>query len=215
MGRAGFRGAVPLRSSGFRATYNSRAYIPSNGNRFSAGRAPYNPARAGRAGGRDRNRFDRRRREFNNWYSYNYPYWLGYGYPYVIDPGFYDWDDTDSGDSEQPSAYDQGGNGYDQSGAAPAYPLAYPEEGYRSPYQPATAPAAIVTPLPDQPLTVIFKDGRVPVKMQNYMMTATVLTDLDAQHYEQIPLDQVDLAATQWANSAAGVKFQVPSAVRD
>ena len=51
--------------------------------------------------------------------------------------------------------------------------------------------------------------------MQNYMMTPTVLTDLDAQHYEQIPLDQVDEAATRQVNSAAGVYFRVPGAARD
>ena len=47
------------------------------------------------------------------------------------------------------------------------------------------------------------------------MMTAKVLTDLDSQHYEQIPLDQIDLAATQRVNSAVGVEFQIPSVSRD
>jgi hypothetical protein len=67
----------------------------------------------------------------------------------------------------------------------------------------------------DQPLTVIFKSGRAPVKMQNYMMTPKLLTDLDSQHYEQIPLDQIDFAATQRVNSTAGVGFQIPGATRD
>ncbi len=53
------------------------------------------------------------------------------------------------------------------------------------------------------------------MKVQNYLMTAKVLTDLDSQHYEQIPLDQIDLAATLRFNSAAGVDFQVPGASRD
>ena len=75
-----------------------------------------------------------------------------------------------------------------------------------------TAPAP---PQEQQPLTVIFKDGRAPVKVRNYMMTSKVLTDLDPQQYERIPLDQVDVAATQWANNAAGVNFQIPSAGRD
>jgi hypothetical protein len=64
----------------------------------------------------------------------------------------------------------------------------------------------------EQPLTVIFKTGRAPVKMQNYMMTAKVLTDLDSQHYEQIPLDQIDFAATQRVNGSTGVGFQIPGA---
>ncbi len=62
---------------------------------------------------------------------------------------------------------------------------------------------------------MIFKNGRVPVKMQNYMMTATVLTDLDSQHYEQIPLDQIDVTATQRVNSADGVGFQIPGGSRN
>ena len=62
---------------------------------------------------------------------------------------------------------------------------------------------------------MIFKNGRAPIKVRNYLMTATVLTDLDSQHYEQIPLDQIDLAATLRINTAAGVDFKVPSASRD
>jgi hypothetical protein len=62
---------------------------------------------------------------------------------------------------------------------------------------------------------VIFKSGRAPVKMENYMVTAKILTDLDSRHYEQIPIDQIDVTATQRANSAAGVGFEIPGASRD
>jgi hypothetical protein len=47
------------------------------------------------------------------------------------------------------------------------------------------------------------------------MVTAKVLTDLDSQHYEQISLSQIDLDATQRANSAAGVELQIPNASHD
>ena len=67
----------------------------------------------------------------------------------------------------------------------------------------------------EQSLTVIFKSGRAPIEVENYLMTAKVLTDLDSEHYEQIPLDQIDLAATQNFNKAAGVEFQVPGASRN
>jgi hypothetical protein len=53
------------------------------------------------------------------------------------------------------------------------------------------------------------------MKMQNYLMTAKVLTDLDSRHYEQIPIDQIDVVATQWANSAVGVRFEIPGASRN
>jgi len=68
----------------------------------------------------------------------------------------------------------------------------------------------------DEPaLTVIFKSDRAPLKMQNYIMSGKVLTDLDPRHYEQIPLDEVDVAATERFNTAAGVEFQIPGAARD
>jgi hypothetical protein len=158
-----------------------------------------------RGGDRNRDLFAARRRSFKNWYVYNYPTWLGYGYPYVIDPGFNDWSDSYN-------------SAYDQSDAAPYYlapdsdygygpPDENPQEGFRE-----QNPSA---PVPEQPLTVIFNSSRAPVIMQNYMMSATVLTDLDSQHYEQIPIDQIDVAATKRVNSATGVGFEIPDASRD
>jgi hypothetical protein len=61
---------------------------------------------------------------------------------------------------------------------------------------------------------VIFKNGRASETMQNYMVNSRALTDLDQQHYEQIPLDQIDVAATEQANRARGLDFQVPAASR-
>jgi hypothetical protein len=69
--------------------------------------------------------------------------------------------------------------------------------------------------VPEEPIAVIFKSGRAPVKIRNYIMTAKVLTDLDSRHYEEIPLDEIDLAATERLNSAAGVAFQIPDSSRD
>lgn len=147
-------------------------------------------------------------------YGYGYPGWPGYyPYPYVIDPGFYDW--GDSGDS----AYDQGGPA---SAYAPYtdYGDAYPESPqapYNAPQPYAQSPAPVypgaASLAPEgEPLTLIFNNGRAPQKMQNYMMNAKALTDLDPQHYERIPLDQIDVAATEQANRARGVDFQVPGA---
>lgn len=66
-----------------------------------------------------------------------------------------------------------------------------------------------------QPLTVIFKNGRPPEMIQNYMMSSRTLTDLDRQHYEQIPLDQIDVAATEQLNRTRGVDFQIPAMSRE
>jgi hypothetical protein len=158
---------------------------------------------------RDHDLFDARRRSFANWRARFYPVGLGYGYPYVIDPGLYDSGFYDWGGSDN-SAYDQGD--------APAvYPPPYSDEGYSGPTQQASTagPSFPSASSPAQPLTVIFKGGRDPVKVQNYMLTAKALTDLDSQRYEQIPLDEIDLAATQRVNSTAGVEFEIPSASRD
>jgi hypothetical protein len=198
LGGAGSQRNRPLSYSGLR--------IPYSGNRFLANRSSLYSRNAGlsRSSDRERDPFRARRRSFENWYARTYPNWPGYGYPYVIDPGFYDWGDPDN------SAYDQGG-------ALPLYPAPYSDEGYGPPsQQPATAGSTSPsTSSLEQFLTVIFKSDRAPVKVLNYMMTAKVLTDLDSQHYEQIPMDQIDLAATQRVNSAVGVEFQIPSASRD
>lgn len=170
-----------------------------------------------------RDRFDARRRQFQNWYVSTYPYWSGY--PYLIDPnaynlGLYDWGD-DSGDTasgssqpgnSEPNDYVPDSYLSDQNGVAPAYPPPYPDERPPYPNQGYAVPAPAVS---DQFLTVIFKNGRAPIEVENYLMTAKVLTDLDSEHYEQIPLDQIDLAATKRFNSFAGVDFQVPAAARD
>jgi hypothetical protein len=186
-----------------------------------------------RGSNRDRDRFDVRRRQFQNWVVNTYPNWPGYGYPYLYDPnaynlGLYDWDDSDDSASgtSQPASYENGGyesgqapGSYvsDQNGPGPDYPSPYPSEappypnqGYSAPsQQPAAAPSV---PTLEPALTVIFKSGRAPIEVGNYMMTAKVLIDLDYEHYEQIPLDEIDLAATKRFNTFAGVDFQVPGA---
>lgn len=213
-GASGFRQMGPPNYSNLR--------IPYYGTRSLAGRPPIrlmgaqpssarNPSVWARGSASNRDLFAARRRSFHNWYVSNYPTWSGYGYPYLTDPGFYDpglydWTDSDNSGDVQPDA-------------APYYPAAYSDDSYGPPGEipPASAQgqqraaAELTAPsAPGQPLTVIFKSGRDPVKMQNYMLTAKVLTDLDSRHYEQIPIDQIDVVATQWANSAAGVRFEIP-----
>lgn len=219
MPRAGFRAIAPPNYSSLRAPYNGNRYIGSRLTlaRPSLGRSSYDPRAAVPARGfnQDRDRFDARRRQFRSWYVNSYPYWLGY--PYLIDPnlynlGLYDWGDSDDSayDTSEPGGYGPGQapgiDTSDQNGPAPLYPP-YPAEAAN------LQPAAVAPSEPtasEQPLTVIFKSGRAPIKVRNYMMTASVLTDLDSEHYEKIPLDQIDLAATRQLNTAAGVNFDLP-----
>jgi hypothetical protein len=184
-------------------------------------RRPYRPGYGDHGRHRDRDHDGWRRGWYAGSYGYAYPGYL-YSYPYVINSGFYDW--GDSGDS---------GYGADSS-ASQGYAEAVPNPGYDAgtePMQgqtfsqtpvadarmprPAYAGMSTASPEPEQPITVIFKDGRAPKTMQNYMMNSRTLTDLDQQHYEQIPLDQIDIAATEHTNRARGLEFQVPSASRE
>lgn len=223
-----FRAIRPQNYSGPRNYSSLRS--PYNRDRFAAGRPSYDPRAVGMSRGfdhdrgknPDRDRFDARRRQFQNWVVNTYPYWPGY--PFLYDPnaynlGLYDWDDSEDTASETtqpgsyepdhaPGSYEPGGYESDQNGPALLYPP-YPNQGHAAPVAQAGAAAPAIS---DQPLTVIFKDGRAPIKVRNYLMTARVLTDLDSQHYEQIPLDQVDLVATVRINTAAGVDFKVPGA---
>ncbi|HTX75452.1 MAG TPA: hypothetical protein VMD29_04525 [Terracidiphilus sp.] len=117
--------------------------------------------------------------------------------------------------------YGEPGPGYGQpappsQGYPPqSYPQAAPE-----PYQPQYPPGAS-SRLPytgssptgesQETVTLIFKDGRPPEKIHNYMLTSSTLTVLDG-NYRQIPVDQIDVAATAAANRPAGIRFQVPGA---
>lgn len=110
--------------------------------------------------------------------------------------------------------------GYDDSSASPDYaPEGYdaqlPEQGQaapRSPYQP-TSDLSHPSPAADseEAVTLVFKDGRPPEQIHNYVLTRTTLYVGD-QHHREIPTDQLDLAATAKANHDAGVDFHLPDA---
>ena len=178
-----------------------------------------------------RNRYgrDHRRRDYRDHhryaggYSYGYPVWTN-PYPWVNSFTLSGWDNdsdyTGSGENGPAPDYAQAPPYNDNSAPYPDY-NGHPEpspvaSGARPPYQPAPAPApqpSTVSSISSrEPLTLLFKDGRAPEKIQNYMMSGTTLTNLDPQHFEEIPLDEVDVAATAKLNRAHGIIFQVPGA---
>jgi len=195
-------------------------------------RMPYD----GRGRGRDGRGRDRR-------FGWGAPYWGGYVSPYLpgyFDYPWYDFgygsDDFDS-DNGQNYANDNGygGSPYDPGdpgqgdpggyyGAQPYPPQPYPQQQYAPPYPqqqfappvsappsgPATAAPAASS---ESPITVVFKDGRPPEKVQNYLLTSTTLSVLD-QHRHDIPVDQIDLAATAKVNRDAGSDFLLPPSSR-
>jgi hypothetical protein len=98
------------------------------------------------------------------------------------------------------------------AGSAAGY-AAPAAQGYRPAYQPGTASAAAVPAAPagdEDAVTLIFKDGRPAEHIHNYAMTRTTLYVQEDQHHREIPIDELDLAATEKANREAGVSFEVP-----
>lgn len=217
--------------------YGPAAHYYGRGNQFapnmgyrSGFRAPYSAFR-GSQGFRDRD--DRFRSRFRS--RGFVPDWIGIG-PYgCYDDSFVydDWDNDEFGPDcygngyggngygygEQPLQGDQGppviydeNNGYTgDPNATPAPPPDYAPPGYAPPaYQPpAQRPKPAPLPANDVATTIVFKDGRPSEQIHNYALTQTNLFVMDQQRRD-IPLDQVDLAATEKANRAVGVEFQVP-----
>ena len=124
----------------------------------------------------------------------------GYGWGYPFLPWYPD--DSDYDDSY--AAPSQPDEGYD---AEPPYPL--PPEPSEI-YPPAAAqPGPASEPSSDETVTLVFKDGRAPLQIHDYLLTHNTLYVWD-RHQLVIPTDQLDAAATAKANRDAGVDFQLP-----
>jgi hypothetical protein len=136
---------------------------------------------------------------------YPVPGWFGLGplgyYPY----GFgYD----DSGAFADDTAANYGTQDYAAQPTEPEQPV------YREEYEPSVeTPQQPQVPESENATTIVFKDGRPSEQIHNYALTRTTLYILDEQRRD-IPLDQLDLAATEKANHAAGIEFQVPQLVQ-
>jgi hypothetical protein len=151
-------------------------------------------------------------------WGWGYPY--AWGYPYVWPSIFSDWDNYDSPSTPyypapQSPGYGVGPYQYqpEEQQAPPEAPENYPQQpnAQSVPYAPGMAApsGAAQAVAPVTPVTLVFKDGRAPEQVYNYMMTARTLTVFD-QPSRNIPLDQIDLAATARVNLQAGVEFSVP-----
>lgn len=213
------------RASGSRNRMPYRAY---SGNALRRG------GYGGNRHGRDRHHDGGHHRHFDhdripyggfNGYPYSYAYAYPYSpYPIVLDPWLFGSDD-DSEDNSNPADYGQGSaQPNSASGEAPAIPYndydqapspdydadAAPRKPSRPPYTSARATSSAA---PQRTVTLIFKNDRAPEKIQNYMLTATTLTVFDPL-YEQIPIDRIDVSATEATNRAKGIDFQVPPAAQ-
>jgi hypothetical protein len=162
---------------------------------------------------------DGRREGFRRGFPYVYPGLLNDGWvdPDYLDDGYpddggYYGDDPGDGSAgdpgvadnyveQPPEQYEQPGQQYEQPG-----PEETPQNLYVAPRRPV-APALYE---PDA-VTLVFKDGRPSQQIHNYALTRTTLYVTDA-HHRDIPVADLDLAATEKVNREAGVNFQLPSA---
>jgi hypothetical protein len=147
------------------------------------------------------------------WPYWEWPYWslgspYGWGYPYG--PIFPDYPDNDN--SQQPpyvappSDYNAPYQPQSQQEPAPVDPYSQqPSTAYRAPYN----GGAQSPPLASATVTIVFKDGRPPEKIYNYVLTSKTLKVFD-QPLHDIPVDQIDVAATAKVNREAGVSFSLP-----
>ena len=154
-----------------------------------------------------------------------YPRYYGIGIPYGIPVN--GWIDSDYPGDFDSTGYDPSGGqpddsananveGYAQQAADQGPPPPYQEQppAEQPPAEPQAAPAPPAAPLENEDaVTLIFKDGRPSEQIHNYALTRTTLYIRD-QHRRDIPVDQIDLAATQKVNHDAGIDFHVPSAAQ-
>jgi hypothetical protein len=190
-------------SSGLTAN-RMRSFSPAYGMRSGAGRDYARPAY-------DRDRDGHHpRRPYRPIYRSGFVYGVPQ-YPGWIGPEYFDYPDDygyDDGSSYTPDSGYAGNGGYVQPD----------DQGPPPPYEPPAEPAqpsAASAPAPEntEAITLVFRDGRASEQIHNYILSRTTLSVLDG-HHRDIPVDQLDLAATEKANRDAGVDFRLPDTLR-
>ncbi len=194
-------GSAPRRFSGIRGSYApgraiavSRAYQRTASGAFR--RRPVNPP------------------PYSGSWRYRRPYVSPYRavVPYGISgwvPPYYLSYPDDTGDDGSTTAANPA-DGYDQQAddrGPPPWPSIY-DQGLLA----AQAPRA-TTPAGEEAVTLIFKDGRAPRQIHNYILTRSTLFVGDSNASE-IPVNQLDLEATARVNQDLGIDFRLPGGSR-
>jgi hypothetical protein len=163
---------------------------------------------------RDHDRRGRYRSPYESFYPsgvvYGAGYWPGWiGSDYLGYP-----DDSGYDDSGAYQNYPDYGAG---NGPGDGYDSQPPDEGSQAPargYQPsAELPRSAPAPQSEEVVTLVFKDGRPAEQIHNYLLSRNTLSVLDKQRRD-IPVEQLDVAATEKVNRDAGVDFHLPGAGR-
>ena len=154
------------------------------------------------------------------------------GFPYYADPlAFVDADNgDDTGNNTAQQAQPNAAGPQDYAPQAP-YAEGPPEDGYgapRAPYAPqgyppapqsgnqnsAQSAAAHSDGLDHPAVTLVFNDGRQPVKVHSYVLTGSSVFVAENGHQRVIPIADLDLPATIAQNREAGVDFELPGGSR-
>jgi len=203
--RGGFAASAPSRFSGFRSAPVAR------GPGFARG--PQRPYAGNPAARQPYTGSWRYRRPYISPYRGGGAYIVpGYGWvsPYFLGNPDYGYDDSSDQQGAVAGSYaepqDQAPDQAQFQGPyqQPPYPL--------PPSQPNTAMATAAQP-DEEAITLIFKDGRPPEQIHNYLLTRTTLFVGD-QHQRAIPISQLDGDATERVNRDAGVDFQLPGTLK-
>ncbi len=115
--------------------------------------------------------------------------------------------------STQPAPPADDSYAYPQAAAPPppGYSYAYPQPMPQYAQPAPTPPQMQYVPGSADKVTLIYKDGRPPEQIQNYLATRTTLTVLDNGRRREVALADLDLPATMKANRETGVGFELPS----
>jgi hypothetical protein len=203
---------APNRSAGVRG-YSVRGYPGSR--QFTAARGSLG-TRVGANGVRSPYTGSwRYRRPYRSPYGTVNPYGFsaygipGWGIPGWIGPSYATYPDT-GGDDNSSAPQNSIQEGYDQQPeeqGPPPWPYGSSQGGPAS-VQPRPSPTDS-----EDAITLIFKDGRPPEQIHNYVLTRDTLFVGD-KHHPDIPVDQLDLAATVSVNQELGVDFRLPGSSR-
>ncbi|MGO9338194.1 MAG: hypothetical protein ACLPY1_11870 [Terracidiphilus sp.] len=118
----------------------------------------------------------------------------------------------DSGDDDSVMAANSAPEGYDQQ-ADEQEPPPWPAPYSQGPIAMTSASARRAAPASEEAVTLIFKDGRAPRQIHNYILTRSTLFVGD-RNPSEIPVNQLDLEATAKVNQNAGIDFRLPGGSR-
>lgn len=213
-GHTGFSGggSSAHASTGFHGAFSAPVAHGFAGSR-SVGR-PYLPARGMQPAGLSAYGHEtknggswRHRRPYISPYRRPYAYGVGgWVAPYYLgDPGI----GYDSGDDDVQTSQNASPEVYDTQPYSEPEPPAYPAY----PQRPAAVERATSVPANEDAVTLIFKDGRPPEQIRNFLLTQGTLY-VGGERRREISVDDIDLAATSSVNRNLGVEFQLPGGSR-